>query len=417
MSGKLWRRGTHRTLPPEVTVERLRGRLGTFGITRIADITGLDRIGLPVVTVVRPLSRSLAVAQGKGLTTTLAIASGLMEAIEIWHAERLPALHMAATYAALSATAAVADLARLPWQAGAVPDDARPLRWVPGEDLLDHASPCWVPYALVHADYRAPPGPDAGLFCASTNGLASGNCRDEALLHGLCEVIERDALTLWHRLDEDARAATRIDPDGIDDPDCRSVLGLLDAADLAVGLWDATSDVKIAAVHAEIAERGQARPVAFAPVIAGDGCHPSRTIATLRALTEAAQSRLTYIAGAREDIDPDVLAAMPEQTEQARARLVAPLQSARSFATVPDQDGADLATDLAVVLAGLRHAGIDQAIAVDLAREATDGVAVVRVVVPGLETVISHPHYRPGARARAAGGPLFRVVPFDEAML
>jgi ribosomal protein S12 methylthiotransferase accessory factor len=86
---KRFRDGTHRTVAPEETVARLKPLLPALGITRVANVTGLDRIGVPVVMVCRPNSRSIAVSQGKGLTLAAAKASGLMEATETFHAERI----------------------------------------------------------------------------------------------------------------------------------------------------------------------------------------------------------------------------------------------------------------------------------------------------------------------------------------
>jgi ribosomal protein S12 methylthiotransferase accessory factor len=86
---KLFRHGTHRLLAPEETVARAGRFMPVMGITRIANVTGLDRIGIPVVMVCRPNARSLAVAQGKGLDLALAKASGLMEAVEAYHAEHI----------------------------------------------------------------------------------------------------------------------------------------------------------------------------------------------------------------------------------------------------------------------------------------------------------------------------------------
>jgi ribosomal protein S12 methylthiotransferase accessory factor len=56
-------------------------------ITRPGNITGLDRIGIPVAVVVRPNSRSVSVSQGKGLELPQSMASALMEACEGFHAE------------------------------------------------------------------------------------------------------------------------------------------------------------------------------------------------------------------------------------------------------------------------------------------------------------------------------------------
>ena len=80
--------GTVREMAAEETFKRLKPHLAEFGITRVADITGLDTIGIPVLTVVRPLARSLSVSQGKGVTRDLAAVSGVMESIEMFHAEQ-----------------------------------------------------------------------------------------------------------------------------------------------------------------------------------------------------------------------------------------------------------------------------------------------------------------------------------------
>src|SRR5207244_5110666 len=81
--------GTHRTIVPEETLRKVRPLMPVMGITRIANVTGLDCIGIPVVMVCRPNSRALAVAQGKGLDLDAAKASGLMESVEAYHAERI----------------------------------------------------------------------------------------------------------------------------------------------------------------------------------------------------------------------------------------------------------------------------------------------------------------------------------------
>ncbi len=86
---KKHRAGTHRLVSPEETVESVRRFFPVMGITRTADITGLDVIGLPVVTVCRPNSRSVTVSLGKGLDLAAARASGVMESIEAFMAERI----------------------------------------------------------------------------------------------------------------------------------------------------------------------------------------------------------------------------------------------------------------------------------------------------------------------------------------
>src|SRR5580700_6499547 len=105
---KRFRQGTHRTAAPEETLARVRPHVGRMGITRLGNITGLDRIGIPVAIAVRPNSRSVSVSQGKGLELPQAMASALMEACEGFHAEEIgPCRH--AAHSDLSRTETVVD--------------------------------------------------------------------------------------------------------------------------------------------------------------------------------------------------------------------------------------------------------------------------------------------------------------------
>src|SRR4029077_18266284 len=84
---KLLREGTHRATSIEDTLRQVLRFAPVMGITRVANVTGLDLAGIPVVMVCRPNSRSVAVSQGKGIDLASARASGLMEAAELYHAE------------------------------------------------------------------------------------------------------------------------------------------------------------------------------------------------------------------------------------------------------------------------------------------------------------------------------------------
>ncbi len=113
-SAKHYRTGTHRTVPPASTLARLKPYLSEMGITRLANVTGLDRVGIPVVMAMRPNSRSVAVSQGKGVDLEAAKASALMESVETWHAERIALPTLYGSVADLSGEAALADLEMFP---------------------------------------------------------------------------------------------------------------------------------------------------------------------------------------------------------------------------------------------------------------------------------------------------------------
>src|SRR5204862_3502506 len=105
---KAFRRGTHRSRSPSETLERVRPHAAAMGITRLGNVTGLDRIGIPVAVAVRPNSRSVSVSQGKGLDLEQAMASALMEAIEGFHAEEV-GKGRRARYRQIAADGAVVD--------------------------------------------------------------------------------------------------------------------------------------------------------------------------------------------------------------------------------------------------------------------------------------------------------------------
>jgi ribosomal protein S12 methylthiotransferase accessory factor len=222
---KGFRDGTHRTVSPEETLERVGRFMPVMGITRIANVTGLDRVGLPVVMVVRPNSRSLSVSQGKGMCLAAAKASGLMESIEAYHAERVGLPLRLASLEQLKYAHKIVDVEALPQTAQARFHPHLRLLWDEGYDLL-HDEVVLVPHEMVHADYTTPFPPGSGCFIATTNGLASGNHLLEAISHGICEVVERDGVSLAY-MDDKSRRARRIDLESVDHPDYVAVLDKL----------------------------------------------------------------------------------------------------------------------------------------------------------------------------------------------
>ena len=208
---KRYHDGTHRVVEPEVTLRRVLPLARHLGVTRLANLTGLDRLGIPVAAAYRPNSRSLAVFQGKGATLAAAKASALMEAAEAWHAERVAGPRLRGRHGELLGRGVAAlDPSRLPRSADATGEPAQfVFDWVRGRDLLTGAIR-WVPLDVVTADYTVG-GLPAGPLQSTSHGLAAGNHLLEALCHALCEVVERDALALWRLLPDAAQDATALD--------------------------------------------------------------------------------------------------------------------------------------------------------------------------------------------------------------
>ena len=80
---------THRAIAPEETIKNVESKLRVAGVTRVAEITHLDRVGIPVYSAIRPGAAEGAVSiyAGKGATKPQAKASAMMESFERYSAE------------------------------------------------------------------------------------------------------------------------------------------------------------------------------------------------------------------------------------------------------------------------------------------------------------------------------------------
>ncbi|HZH09740.1 MAG TPA: YcaO-like family protein [Microvirga sp.] len=396
---KTFRRGTHRAVEPGETLERLCPWLAPCGITRVADVTGLDSIGIPVAVAVRPGSRSNVTFQGKGMERAAAKVSAIMEAIETFCAERCDGpLLWASAVEMGEAGRPLIDWGSLIFRKGARLSPQARILWFEGRRLTDNAS-CWMPFECVHANFTLPAPAGSGHCVASTNGLASGNDRREALVHGLCEVIERDAQILF-ALDPAGLDSRRLDLASVDDPDAAAVLTQIAEKGFVVAVWDLTSDIGIASFKCHVMER-QGGPGLMPLPAEGHGCHPDRGIALLRAVLEAVQSRAAIIAGSRDDVGPGLYARFDDMAELSRWReRLGSKEAARAFHHLPHASHQTVDEDLDHIVQRLHAVGLNDIAVADLQPDSRIPFSVVRVVVPGLEGPPGA-EVALGARARA----------------
>ena len=193
-----------RLRPLDETLRRARSLGRALGVSRVSDITRLDRLGVPVFAAVRPgaAEGSLCVPAGKGLSALEAnVGAWIGGPLEYAFAEERPSdptvivadpqrlqapgaeVGDLPTFAPL-VDAALAHLERLPYVAARSLDDERPYL---------------LPAELVFHPFTPPPGTRA-IFGTSTNGLGAGNDIEEATAHALAEIFERDVLS-FDRLD------------------------------------------------------------------------------------------------------------------------------------------------------------------------------------------------------------------------
>jgi ribosomal protein S12 methylthiotransferase accessory factor len=370
--------GTLRARDSASTLAWVRPLLPAFGITRIANITGLDRIGIPVWICIRPNGRALSVSQGKGITADLAQASAVMESIELYHAERAAAPDLVASYRTARRQRRLINPRDLPpGVRGRTYDGRREIAWAAGTDLVS-GERVLVPHARVDLNLSRP-HPDAGLFLATSTGLASGNERSEALCHALFEVVERDCEWRWDRLSPAARLARELNCDSVESPMLRDLIDRIEHAGVSVRLWDITSTAGIPAFRCTILDRG---PLACFGYFEGSGCHLSAEVALSRAITEAVQSRLTLISGSRDDVFPSFYDSRPVPALPDRRSPPSLVFRPRASCT----PGTTFADDVETTLALLVRAGFRDVVAVEHTRPEF-GIPVVAVVIPGMREV------------------------------
>jgi ribosomal protein S12 methylthiotransferase accessory factor len=290
-------RSSYRTEAPDTTLREARKLAPALGITRITDVTRLDWIGLPVYMSIRPtaLPGSLCVNAGKGLSKIEAEVGAYMEAIEFALAEcgnPYVEVHRLTARDVLDGRRrpdAILDFC--PGMGIEIPLDA-PMDCVQAEDI-DTAAQVYVPAELVFIPY----GYDRKWSCyfgSNSNGLASGNNREEATLHALAEVIERDIRSFHAVHDTSAIVDVRTTPAEI-----QAVHKSIHDTGLSLYIRYIENPFQLPFFMSTIIDSESTHPIW---VSGGYGCHFSASIALCRSVTEAVQSRLSFIHGGRDDL-------------------------------------------------------------------------------------------------------------------
>ncbi len=383
-----------RAFPPGETLSRVWPYLGRLGITRVGRQTELDRIGIPVWCAYAPNSRAIVIAQGKGLDDVSAKTSAVMEAIERSVATQPYCSALTASLDDLAASGHATDCLEDLLAIGVQPiETTEQIRWSQAHDLAKNAS-IFVPFDAIHLD-RTHISP---RFWVSSDGLASGNTWHEAVLHGLLERVERDACVLWNIGDPACRHARRIDPHSIEDEGICEMLEKIFSADFDLALFDVTSDLAVASIVALLRPKGDDGSLRYVDLTMGAGASLSPDVAAARAISEAVQSRMTFIAGARDDLIPELFSrrADPAHLQSFQARCTTNLNELPTMSAGSAQDALDQLVE--ILLGG----GIDQLYTVELAPEWLP-VSVAKVFAPQLEHPDGDRRIRLGSRALSKG--------------
>lgn len=335
-------------------------------MTRLADVTGLDRLGLPVWQAIRPAGKSLSVHQGKGPSDETAQIGALCEALEADCAEKATADGPDCRFDALPEAERAPDIGDYCRLRSDRPPPSGSIPWCGATDLLS-GRPCWLPHDLVSLDFtRSLPS----HFERVSSGLGAGPGQGDALLTALHELIERDAEGEWQRLDRGRRLATAVAAESIPFSWFRSWRSRFRALDMRLHVFALEAVVAVPAFRCVIGGREE-----FGPAyrrFSGAAAHGDPEIALFRALAEAIQSRLTLIAGVRDDIMPSYHARPRPAPASGPETTGRPWQEIDPRPLTP------------TILAGELAARGYRQIAFRRLDEGLDGIVVVKAFVPGL---------------------------------
>jgi len=378
-------------------------RMSEFGITRLADTTGLDRTGIPTASVVKPGTADVIwVYSGKGLSPSQARSVAIMECLE-----RTCALWPSADEVTVAVGSELGTPVWAPdrFTEGSRPiSDAAPTPWVAGSRLKDGQT-VWLPADLVFTGHRP-----SGLNAASpfrvrtSNGLGAAFDLESATAHALLEIAERDIVSHYEVLSshagvsylaavaahagiqtewlsdayrDDVSLAVTVDANTVP-PAALRLVDYFANAGLSLVIKALPNDFQLPAFGVACLEQ-----VTVGEVLGCAGyavrCNPDDAL--VAALLELAQTRATDLQGAREDRHDIEKRRLPRSL--ANHWLATPGEAVPYGETV-DQFAPDMDRRLDRIVAAFDAAGLADIAVVEF--EAPAGISAVRMLVPGAET-------------------------------
>jgi thioglycine synthase len=413
-SRKKWTsKGTSRIQPVEATLEKVNPMINEIGISRIANITDMDRLKIPNYSSVLPGTEDyIWVYGGKGPTKNHAKASAIMESIE-----RFSALQrnytfkvIQGSYEELSKSYNILTYDEVIEPLSFTLDNKMIMDYCMGYDLLNEKD-ILVPAPLVIFKYMPKPPSVNPYAFYHTNGLASGNVVEEAICHALCEVIERDSTSIsefvssafqYHILRtiensfiqngiklntieskkfiDDNGIYPDVDLNNIDSEQIKYLLKRFENCQITINIKNITSDLGIPTFIASSVEWINHD---YGYLVEGHGAHPDSRIALIRAITEVSQSRAANIQGSRDDLRK--MKYDFEDSDDKRSWQFMKSTKNIKFSDIESFYNEDILEDIKLILAKLKKKGLNKSIIVNLTNPKLN-IPVVRALVPGLET-------------------------------
>jgi ribosomal protein S12 methylthiotransferase accessory factor len=350
----------------------------TAGMLSFRNASEVDRIGIPVFTCdrIRP-DGSKTSHTGKGVSPIQAQVSITMEAIERYCSEfrdEYATKLVRGSYALLKGNFNVLDPQEMILSRMSNYQSDKEIDWIWGHDLSNDEN-ILVPACAVYHPFQQD---GVFLFSTHTNGIAAGNTYEEAVIHGLAELIERDAWSIARYTHHFTDALFMED-----EPENQfiiDVLGQFEKAEIEIVTKDLTTDIDVPVVAAF------SRDLVYREMVPidGFGAHLDPRVAMVRALLEIATTRALFLQkyGLKGMCETSPMYLQGEGYED-DPRFYAHHQ--KSLRELDRGYSDDILQDVRTMIARLSARGLHRVIAVDLWRDDIS-MPTVRMIVPGLET-------------------------------
>jgi oxazoline/thiazoline synthase len=257
-------------------------------------------------------------------------------------------------------------------------DEERELEWTPIWSLT-HQEIKYLPTAYCYYGYPR----DQNPYCwANSNGAAAGNTKEEAILQGFMELVERDGIALWwyNRVKRPA-----VDLNSFDEPYLQTIVDYYRRINREIWVLDLTTDINIP-TFASISRRIDTE---IEDIVFGFGAHVDPKIAILRAITETSQILPAVLSAAADGStlyrfdDPVALDWWKTATIKNQPYLVPDTSvKPKVYRDYPQQWTDDLLEDVMTCVQIAEKQGME-VLVLDQTRPDI-GLNVVKVIVPGM---------------------------------
>lgn len=262
-------------------------------------------------------------------------------------------------------------------------DPEAEIEWTPVWSLTKQKAR-YLPTSFCYFNY--PEEPEKSFCPGNSNGNAAGNSREEAILQGFLELVERDSVALWwyNRVRRPS-----VDLESFNEPYLTELQAFLERHQRSLWVLDLTSDLGIP-VFTAVSHRTGEGPQ---QIMFGFGAHLDARLALLRAVTEMNQMLVQVLDVPTEKYisDKDTLDWLRTATVDNQP-YVAPLGPPRTCASFPACRTEDLKDDVLACQALVERHGMEMLV-LDQTRPEI-GLPVVKVIVPGMRHF--WPRFAPG---------------------